>query len=364
MMKKLFALGVLSLILTGRMVPAHGEEIKVDFDGKKSAPGSILDRIRGGDGPAPMSLPKGTPVTLRTERDCVTVSFDAKDELVSQKIPLESREYRQVCTPLPNGGQSCREELAWTYRVWARIQITDRGPMLPWEHDVFWMCLDGRWLEGDVIDASHKFDLKWTGASYDATLNAKAGAKVPSLPDANGIEAGAPVTAGDNLALTLNDKWAEFYKGDKTVLSVQLKRVRDIWADPIVVEKEIVLDPAASTTVRFADYAADFSEKLRTGSKYYVNWRFKRLGQVSKDRWMKHRETGKAVFGQAEVSSIPTPSEAAAQALKTCWLRTIEADQCVYTCSDKTEHRQRVMSPDPLHPEEPVAACPQLVFPF
>lgn len=47
-----------------------------------------------------------------------------------------------------------------------------------------------------------------------------------------------------------------------------------------------------------------------------------------------------------------------------CTLRTIERDQCVYACRDGREYRTPVRQPDPWRPNEPVIACPQVVFPF
>lgn len=359
--------GTLSLILAVQAGSALAEDIKIDFDGKKGAARPVLQQIREGNGPAPVTLPKAVPVTLRTDRDCVTVSFTPEEPTISERIRLYSREYHTVCTPGPNGQQYCREEVAYTYSASARVKITDRGAMLPWEKDVFWMCLDGRWLEGDVIDASHQYSLKWQGTTYDAVLLAKAGAKTQALPDSNGITAPAPANdiAVKNLVLELQDRWGEYYAGDQTVLTVQLKRNRPNWFDDLLVEKEITLPAAKAYAVRFADYASEFSQALKPGVEYYVNWRFKRVGKVSKDKWMKYRETGKTAFGQPALSGIKGPDQpVTAQTLKTCWLRTIEGDQCVYKCSDKTEHRQAVMTPDPMHPDEPVVACPQLVFPF
>ncbi|MBI4679297.1 MAG: hypothetical protein HY748_17115 [Elusimicrobia bacterium] len=366
-MKRLSAvLGALSLVIVVWAGPALAEDIKVDFDGKKGVAVPVLQQIRDGNGPAPVTHPKARPVMLRTERDCVTVSFSPDEPPVSDRIRLYSREYREVCHTGPNGQHYCHEELAWTYSASVRVQVTDRGPMLPWERDVFWVCLDGRWLEGDVIDASHQYSLKWQGTSYDATLLAKAGAKTRSLPDPNGITAAAPAYDGvaKNFILELADRWGEYYNGDQTVLTVQLKRNRPNWFDDLIVEKEISLPAAKTYAVRFADYAAEFSQSLKPGVEYYVNWRFKRVGSVSKDKWMKYRETGKSAFGQPAVSGIRGPQDPVVMGVKVCWLNGVDKNDCVYKCSDKTEHRQPVATPDPAHPDQPVLACPQLVFPF
>jgi hypothetical protein len=241
--------------------------------------------------------------------------------------------------------------------------------MLPWEKDVFWMCLDGSWLSADVIDASHKYALKWQ-IGAEALLAAKAGEKTPSYPDPNGIAAAAPRYDADSqgLAWDLSDRWSPYYgKGEQTVLSFQLKRSRENWFDALVLEKEVALPPAPAYTVRFADYASELQEKLQRGAKYYVNWRFKRAGSVSRDAWMKYHETDPGVFAPSAVRSGPPASDQKAFApagLKVCWLKALVDGVCVYKCSDKTEHRQSAAAPDPAHPDQPVLACPQLVFPF
>lgn len=345
---------------------ARAQESKTDFDQGIDA-GAALRQAREAQKAAPLATPPSAAVARHTDRDCVTVSFNAQDPLVSERIHLVSREYREVCHPGPNGGQQCHEELAWTHRASVRIQIADRGPMLPWEKDVFWMCLDGSWLEADVLDASHRYDLKFQGGA-DTTLLAKALEKTAALPDPNGLAARPPraEAASKSMVWDLQDLWSEYYgSGEQTVLSFQLKRSRDNWFDALVLEKEVSLPAAKLYTVRFADYAQEMSEPVKPGSKYYMNWRFKRVGKVSKDKWTKYRETEKAVFDPAGAAEFITFSQDQVQTLwKVCWLKAVDKDDCVYKCSDKTEHRQPAQAPDPLHPDQPVLACPQLVFPF
>ncbi|MEE8424805.1 MAG: hypothetical protein V3S11_03200 [Elusimicrobiota bacterium] len=50
--------------------------------------------------------------------------------------------------------------------------------------------------------------------------------------------------------------------------------------------------------------------------------------------------------------------------LTVCRLKTIEGDDCVYSCSDGSSHRQPAAEPDPFDPDRPVIACPQIVIPF
>lgn len=50
--------------------------------------------------------------------------------------------------------------------------------------------------------------------------------------------------------------------------------------------------------------------------------------------------------------------------LTICRLKTIEGDDCVYSCSNGSSFRQPAAEPDPFDPDRPVIACPQIVIPF
>ncbi len=50
--------------------------------------------------------------------------------------------------------------------------------------------------------------------------------------------------------------------------------------------------------------------------------------------------------------------------LAICRLKTIEGNDCVYSCSNGSSFRQPVAEPDPFDPDRPVIACPQIVIPF
>lgn len=51
------------------------------------------------------------------------------------------------------------------------------------------------------------------------------------------------------------------------------------------------------------------------------------------------------------------------KAMKVCWLKTMEKDNCVYKCKDGSTYTQPMQRPNPWE-NEPVLPCPQLVFPF
>lgn len=237
----------------------------------------------------------------RTERDCATISVRHDDPLRSERILLESRTFEERCrTHVDRDGRErrdCREEWVHTERRQVRVEIIGRGEMLPWERDVFRVCLDGRWLNASVIDASHEYDLRVPGR-YDDTIQALAGGKIRSLPDPAGVRVSAfsmDAPTG-NFKMELVDRWADYYQGERLSVSVKLKRHRKFWFDETVIEKEVSFSGGRSHSIAFSDFITDLKGKLKPGAEYYVKWRFRRLGQVSKNGWVDYRETGRAAY--------------------------------------------------------------------
>jgi hypothetical protein len=68
--------------------------------------------------------------------------------------------------------------------------------------------------------------------------------------------------------------------------------------------------------------------------------------------------------GSASAAAAPAPTPVQLAKATLCTLRAIEGDDCVYACRDGREYRSPVRQPDPWRPNEPVLACPQVVFPF
>lgn len=333
----------------------------VDFDRHLNLP-EILSDIKEKAGTTQDGESLGLrPSINRTERDCAIFSFSKDEPTLSERITLESREYVERCDHDPRGGRNCREEWVWTERRRVRIQIEGRGEMLPWERDIFELCLEGRRLSGHVYDASHAYKLNLR--RDDDTIIAKAGHKTPSLPDSAGIYISAlrNDAAAKNLVLDLKDRWASYYKGEQTKVSVTLKRHRENWFDDTLIEKELSFTAQDSYAVNFADFASEFSQDLVHGKKYYVKWRFQRLGQVSKDKWTKYWESDKTEFGSTAAAALMFD----ALAPRTCWYKTIEKNQCVYRCNNGGDYRQPVREPNPWDRDSSgTIHCPQLVFPF
>ena len=112
-------------------------------------------------------------------------------------------------------------------------------------------------------------------------------------PDASGITV-ASLSPG--LKLSLADRWASYYTGEKTVLKLTLRKEVSFWPDQTVLEKELTVDPAAGYSVDFLAYGGEFSQKLEAGKKYYVKYSFKRAGKISKQDFTKTSETGKISY--------------------------------------------------------------------
>jgi hypothetical protein len=239
---------------------------------------------------------KEVRIQSRTDRDCVRFTFDPEGPETSEAVWLRSTEYRQEChwvgDPRNGGHRQCREVPRWTYRERVQVELRDRKELYPWERESVAVCLDGRWLSIHEVDLGHHYTSQRTGGRYTLT----AGAKKPMDPDRGGISASAPVASGQNLSVTFNDRWASYYSAERVVLKFKLKRVIEGWFDPTLVEKEVSLTVADSYRINFSDYAEEFSEKLKAGKKYYVEWGFKRIGPISNDTYMKRGDGPEGVY--------------------------------------------------------------------
>lgn len=221
--------------------------------------------------------------TRRSDRDCVTFRFEPTGPTVSEAVWLRSTEYRRECTYDGRGGRHCHEVPGWTYRERVQVELRNRQELFPWEREAVAVCLDGPWLSVHEVELAHKYTSQRQGGYYTLT----AGERKLMNPDKHGIEAGAPESTGDNVAVNFADKWASYYAGEQTVLMVKLKREIKNWFDPTLVEKELTFTAADNYKIDFGEYASEFSEKLKPGKKYYVEWKFKRISKISKDTKIK-----------------------------------------------------------------------------
>ena len=241
----------------------------------------------------------------RFDRDCRIVTFSPTDQPASGSIPLRSTEWVTECNPgggvipgpggHPIPGQNCWEHPGISYFGDAKVTLRDRLPLFPWEYDRFEVCLEGPWFSLDPVATAYEYKLA-QGDDRDGDYVLAPVKKTAMKPDPAGIVAQG---LSASMALTLKDKWASYYRGEQTVLKVELRKAVTFWPDQTVLDKEITLAPADAYTVDFLAYAKEFSQKLEPGKKYYVRYSFKRIGKVSKPDLIKVGDTDKVPYQPA-----------------------------------------------------------------
>lgn len=345
-------------------LPAATEKYEVDLD-QGADVGKVLEHAREGA----LTMTWDDAALYRPSRryrwteDCARISFAASDPPVSERFLLESRLYRTRCREYTDEDgrrrEECRERFVRSERRRVRIEILDRGRIFPWERDVFRVCMKDTYLDARVIDASHRYDIMLPGY-YGDTIEARAGDRVRTDPDPAGIylDSFRSDPAARNFRMLLGDRWESYYRGERTVIALKLKRHRTLWFDDTVLEKEISFATTETYGVRFADYANEFQRKLEPGSEYYVKWAFSRLGRVSKPTWQGDWQTQRLKFdpgaGVYVMAGVPAQASPAADA---CWYRRIEERRCVYRCEDGRVLRRPVLERE----ESGTIPCAQLI---
>lgn len=250
---------------------------------------------------------KAAGLKYRAERDCARFTFSPDGPTTSEAVWLRSTEYDEECTqtgdPRHGGGRFCHEVPRWTHRERVQLELRNRQKLFPWERETFEVCLEGSWLNLYAIRTAHEYKANRSGGDY--VLNA--GARKAMDPDVNGIAAGAPTAKDKALAVEFKDQWASYYTGEKVKIKAALRREVEGWFDPTLKEVELEFDAADAYTIDFNAYAKDFSEALKPGKKYYVEWGFSRIGKVSKPTYMKVGDGPTAVYqpaGFVEVAAL------------------------------------------------------------
>ncbi|MBI4676527.1 MAG: hypothetical protein HY748_02970 [Elusimicrobia bacterium] len=236
------------------------------------------------------------PLYRRYERDCVNFTIGANDAPQTEAVWLRSTEWVEECHPTgPNGSQTCYERPGMTYRERAQITIRDRQTLFPWEYDSFDVCLEGPWL--NIWSRETAYEYKTVqGGSYNGNFVLVPVKKIQMKPDPAGIVA---QSFTPRMAFAARDKWVSYYAGETTVLALKLRKSVPGWFDATLLEKELSFAAAETYTVDFMAYAKEFSQKLEAGKPYYVEYSFKRIGKISKDKLMKVGESDKAVYQSA-----------------------------------------------------------------
>lgn len=275
---------LLTLALPAAAAPA------ADFDAGIDA-AAVL-----GEAKAAVSAEKVSAKSLRRyERDCVTFRFGPADGLESEAVWLRSTEWVEECyqtgDPRHGGGRQCHERPGQTYRERAQVKLARREPLLPWESDTFQVCLEGPWVDARQFESAYEYR-RAGGSGREGLVIAEPVKKTPMRPDPMGVLA----TLAPDLAVTLTDKWASYYTGEKLVVKLTLKRHYPNWFDPTLLEKEIELPVAATSVVDLKADLAQMSEQPKAGKPYYVEYSIKRVGTVSKPDFTKALESNKADY--------------------------------------------------------------------
>ncbi|OGS57989.1 MAG: hypothetical protein A3J79_09525 [Elusimicrobia bacterium RIFOXYB2_FULL_62_6] len=271
--------------------PVAAGQPAIDFD-RGADMGAIMESVQESAKAADWSF-AAVGSSLYSSRDCQLISFKAGDPLQSKPVKLVSQVYHQVCEQY-QGQSYCHDELLRTVKRDVSVSLLGARKTLPWERDVFNVCLQDTVVDAEVVEASHKYKLGKKAGQDDCVIEATAKGKITNEPDADGISVGAWGLSGGSFELKLNDKWGTAYAADKaemTLVRVTLKMEKANWFDPVLVEKEFVLDPAEVYTVDFSKYAAEFNHKLEFGQKYFVKWGFRREGSLSKSTFIHGGET-------------------------------------------------------------------------
>jgi hypothetical protein len=215
---------------------------------------------------APASIHDDQEAGPRFTPDCAHVVFQPEDPPVSKPVPLSSQEWEETCVPA-GAQEECWEVAGRTDDLTVRLTLKDRKPLLPWESDVFAVCLDGPALSVRVVSAAYDYAVVRDGA-VDGNVVLTPGAKRLLPPDPRGVQGNLT----PKMSLVLNDRWAEYYPGQTVYLKVTLKKDVRFWPDETVAEEEYEFPVAASYVVDLA------GEAVKPGGFYYVRYSIERLG--------------------------------------------------------------------------------------
>lgn len=238
---------------------------------------------------------------LRYDMDCATIAFGANDKPVSDRVWLRSQEWQTQCTPVGDprhgGGQNCWEQPGMSWSQGVQITLQGRGQVLPWERDVFRVCMNGPWVYADPVLTTHKYQEVSNGS--DGDIVEAATARTLQAPDPVGVLG----TVTPQFVATFTDKWASYYPGETVTLRIELKKNVPIFPDATLLKKDVTLPVAASYTVDLSKFAAEFSQKPVAGKTYYVRYSIRRDGgKVSTTDFTDELETAKVSYAPAALA--------------------------------------------------------------
>jgi hypothetical protein len=232
----------------------------------------------------------------RHTTDCQRVRFPANGATLSQPIRLESRFYRERCWRDSQGDRRCEDRYVGSERRTVALRIEGRGEMLPWEEDVFNVCLAGYQLDARAAEASHQYRFGMPDMRGDLIV-AFAGGKLTTDPDPAGIRLESFSTAEQAFGVAFSDRWARYYAGEDLALKLEVRQDRRMWGDETVLKKEVRLGTHDSYSVPLT--LAEFGKRPEAGKKYFLKWSFQRLGRTSNPTSMGEWQTVSVDLGQS-----------------------------------------------------------------
>lgn len=268
----------------------------VDFDQGVDAEAFLAEAKASAAKEKTLVKPASQASFRRFDRDCVHFSFRPEDPARSESVWLRSQEWVEECRyDPPHGGRNCWERPGFSYSERVQVTLRERWQMYPWESDNFEVCLEGPWLDVYRMESAYEYKMV-SGGNRDGNILMAPVQKTAMRPDPAGV---TPQGLSSQLRLELSDRWAAQYAGETTVVSATLVKHVKFWPDATIVSKELSFPAAASYAVDFLSFAGEFSQRLEAGKEYYVKYKFRRLGRISKDKWTDATETGKAKYQPA-----------------------------------------------------------------
>ena len=213
------------------------------------------------------SFASAEPVAPRFVPDCKNVVFQPEVPSVSKPVTLSSQEWYEDCVVDGPHGDDCWERPGPTDDRTVRLSLPDRKKLLPWESDVFQVCLTGTLLSVDPVSTAYDYTVVRDGAS-DGNVVLSCGAKRLLPLDPRGVQA----VLTPQLTLQFHDQWPEYYPGGTVVLKIALMKEVHFWPDETVAQKEIALPVAENYIVEFGGAVT------APGGIYYARYSIVRQG--------------------------------------------------------------------------------------
>lgn len=196
------------------------------------------------------------------------------------------------------GTWHCYERRGREFRATAQVNVAPRQ-MFPWESERFEVCMEADRVELETRNSPYRYYVDRQGL-YDVTFNLTPNYRTPTAPDKEGLYSTAFAFRDGKFVLSVNDRWASYYAGEKVSIKVELMKDGFLFFNSSQGEKEFTFDAAGNYEVAFAegdlqktaDYV-DTASDLRGPKKFYVKWGFRRVGSVSTNEYMNKGSTDK-----------------------------------------------------------------------